>query len=369
LDSSTVVALMQAASSRPVKTYTIAFDDPAHNEAADARRVARHIGTEHTELLVTGREALDVIPRLPDMFDEPHADPSQVPTYLVCALARREVTVALSGDGGDELFAGYNRYAWGGRVLGWAERLPAGVRHLLAAGIAQVAPRDWDRLHAAASGILPQALRQRLPGDKLVKIGHVLDASGTPAMYRSLLSAWQQPERLVRGATESPDGVLEALGDTRLPLLDRMMLCDQMTYLPDDLLTKVDRASMAVSLEARVPLLDHRVVEFSWTLPRRLKTRASQGKWILRQVLHRHVPRELVDRPKTGFSVPVDAWLRGPLKDWASDLLAPDRLARGGVLDADVVSREWQAYSAGRGSGPGMWAVLMFQAWHERWAA
>lgn len=370
VDSSVVVALMQATSDRPVKTYTIAFDDPAHDEAACARRVAHYLHTEHTELLVTGREALDVIPRLPEMFDEPHGDPSQVPTYLVSALARREVTVALTGDGGDELFAGYNRYTWGARVLGRAERLPTRVRQLLAAGIGSVTPGDWDRLHRAVSRVLPPAFRQRFPGDKARKIASMLQESSAPAMYRSLLSAWQQPEQLVIGAAESPDIVLQVLGGSGLPLLDRMMLCDQIAYLPDDLLTKVDRASMAVSLEARVPLLDHRVVEFSWKLPHGLKVRGTQGKWILRQVLHRHVPAELVDRPKTGFSVPVDAWLRGPLKDWASDLLSRGRLARGGVLDPDVVAREWREYAAGhRPGGLGIWAVLMFQAWHERWAA
>ena len=368
VDSSTVVAMMQASSSRPVKTYTIAFDDPAHDEAAFAGRVARHLGTEHTEMMVTGREALDVVPRLADMFDEPHADPSLIPSYLVCALARKEVIVALTGDGGDELFAGYNRYTQGERLMNRMQLLPEGARRLVGAGIDRITKDRLAQLHRSVEWALPAGLRPRLAGEKLRKMGPLLRAGSVPEMYRSLMSAWHGPA-LVLGAGDAPDLVLSVMAETELPLLERMQLADQLGYLPDDLLSKVDRASMAVSLEARVPLLDHRVVEFSWTLPRSLKIQGTTGKWLLREVLHRYVPAELVERPKVGFSTPVDGWLKGPLNAWARDLLARERVIRAGVLDPDVVAGAWRDFEGGYGPGISIWALLMFQAWHERWAA
>jgi asparagine synthase (glutamine-hydrolysing) len=369
VDSSAVVALMQASSSRPVKTYTIAFDDPAHDESAHAARVARHIGTDHTEMMVSGREALEVVPRLPEMFDEPHADPSQIPTYLVCALARREVTVALTGDGGDELFGGYNRYVYASRMLPRLRWLPRPARRLGAAGIGALAPEQWDKLYGVGASILPARLRHRFPGEKLHKTGRLLEVDGDEDRYRSLLSSWQSPTAIAPGTSEPQDGVGRAFQQGGpLELLDRMMLADQGMYLPDDLLAKVDRASMAVSLEARVPILDHRVAEFSWRLPGRMRIRDGEGKWILRQLLYRRVPRELVDRPKVGFSVPIEAWLRGPLREWAQQLLAPSGLARDGMLDPAPIARAWERCLAGRGGeGLKLWAVLMFQAWRERW--
>ncbi len=371
IDSSTVVAVMQSLSTRPVKTFTIGFDEAEHNEAAHARRIAQHLGTDHTELLLTGAEALDLVPRLPDMFDEPLADPSQIPTFLVCQLARREVTVALTGDGGDECFAGYNRYIRGERLITRARRFPASVRRLSAIGIASMAPETWDRLHQAVSPVLPSSARVRLPGAKLHKIGDLIGAESVPLMYRSLLSAWQDPGLLVAGGRDGEDRVLQVLGGGEpRALLDRMMLADQLTYLPDDLLAKVDRASMATSLEARVPLLDHRLVEFSWRLPHALKIRKRQGKWILRQVLYRRVPRNLVDREKVGFTVPIAHWLRGPLRAWAEDLLAPDALRRDGLLEAVPIRRAWERFLSGKGhDATGLWTVLMLRAWSGRWLA
>jgi len=356
IDSSTVVAMMQASSRRAVSTYTIGFDSAEFDEAAQAARVAEYLGTDHTELRIDGAHAQTLIPRLPTIFDEPFADPSQLPTWFVSELARREVTVALCGDGGDELFGGYNRYVYGTRMLPAVERVPTAVRQWLAAGVDHVAV---DSLSGLGGRV----------GERVQKIGVLMTAGSVGAMYRSLLSAWQQPETIVRGVTVGPDENERVLNDDQpAALLDRMMLADQMTYLPDDLLAKVDRASMSVSLEVRAPLLDHRVVELSWRLPAALKLRGRVGKWALRQILYRRVPRALVDRPKMGFSVPIDAWLRGPLRKWAGDLIAPARLADDGLLDPAPIQQAWHDLQAGRRrTGAALWAVVMFQAWKEQW--
>ncbi len=368
VDSSLVTALMRRHSTGPVRSYSIAFDDSDYDEAPYAAAVARHLRTQHTALLLTGGDALAVVPRLADMFDEPLADPSQIPTFLVSQLARSDVTVALSGDGGDELFGGYNRYTHGERLLRRMASLPRPVRHVAAAAISFLAPSAWDRLHGQVSPALPGGLRQRLPGEKLHKVGRLLAAEGPAAMYQSLLSAWQPPQRLLRAHSEQPDVVTQTMSDqVDLELVGRMMLADQLGYLPDDLLAKLDRASMAVSLEARVPILDHRVVEFSWRLPTHMKIRKGEGKWLLREVLHRHVPPALVDRPKMGFSVPIDRWLRGPLRDWAEALLTPARLRHEGILDVRAATAAWQSFQNGAGGGLMMWALVMFQAWHDRW--
>jgi asparagine synthase (glutamine-hydrolysing) len=358
IDSSTVVALMQEASTRPIKTYTIGFDDRAFDEAAHAARVARHLGTDHTELAVGGADVRRLIPALPAIFDEPFADPSQLPTLLVSELARRHVTVALCGDGGDELFAGYNRYVFGTRVLPRVDRLPRRMRAWLASGVARLSSERLNRLGPRV-------------GERVHKIADVMSAESVGDMYRTLMSAWKDPGRVLIDAPEPASPACDALAafdDGAATLLDRMMLSDQQTYLPDDLLAKVDRASMAVSLEVRAPLLDHRVVEFSWRLPRSLKLRGTTGKWILRQLLYRRVPPALVDRPKMGFSVPIDRWLRGPLKEWAADLLSPDAVARGGLLDGAAIGRAWRDLLEGRRqAGAAVWAVAMFQAWAHAW--
>ena len=369
IDSSAVVALAQRESDRPLRTYSIGFDVGEYNEAPAAARVAKHLGTEHTEMMVSGAEALDVIPRLPELFDEPLANPSQVPTYLVCHLARREVVVALSGDGGDEVLGGYHRYIQGEQLIGQLLRVPRPLRQPVGAGMGRISSGAWDRAYQSVSTVLPSALKHRLPGEKLVKLGHLMERRSDLDMYRSLLSAWQRPERLVRRGIEAPSAVDHAFAESSsLPLLGRMMATDQATYLADDLLAKVDRASMATSLEVRVPLLDHRVVEFAWRLPRSLKIRDGQGKWALRQVLNRHVPNALVDRPKMGFTVPTAAWLRGPLRAWAEDLI--QSVDSTGPLDAPALGREWRAFLSGRRStATGLWAVLMYQAWRARWSA
>ena len=369
IDSSVIAALMQAASTRPIKTYTIGFAEETFNESPHAARVAEHIGTDHTDLCLTGDDARSLVPKLPYIFDEPLADPSQLPTLLVSQLARKQVTVALSGDGGDELFGGYNRYVYGVRVLRRVNHIPHSVRRCVAAGIGSLPGAAWDRLDRAASVLMPGVSGGRVR-ERMQKVGDLMMASSEPGMYRSLLSAWQQPHRVVRGYGDGSDRNGEILGSVEpAHLLDRMMLADQTTYLADDLLAKLDRASMAVSLEVRAPLLDHRIVELSWRLPRAMKLRGNVGKWILRQVLYRHVPRDLVERPKMGFSVPIDRWLCGPLREWADGLLSPDALTRGGLLNPDPIVTAWTDLKNGRrAGGSSLWAVVMFQAWRSRWA-
>ncbi len=363
IDSSTVVALMQAQSSRPVRTFSIGFDVPGFDEAAHAKAVAAHLGTEHVELYVTEADAQAVIPRLPTIYDEPFADSSQIPTFLVCELARRHVTVGLSGDGGDELFCGYNRYGQGfamARRLGW---LPRRLRSLGAGAMTAVPPAAYDRMMAT---LVPR--RGRIPqfGDKMHKLADIVDAPQWQAMYNRMTSLWQDPARVVIGGHEPP--TLQADGANWPPLdgpVHQMMLLDTRTYLPDDILVKVDRAAMAVGLEGRMPLLDHRVFAFAWRLPLAMKTLNGQSKWPLRQVLYRHVPRELVERPKMGFGVPIRDWLRGDLREWAEDLLSAPALAAGGMFDAAEVRRRWTEHLGGRRNWQHqLWCVLMFQAWH-----
>jgi len=370
IDSSTVAAVMQAASTDPVRTFTIGFDQPEHDESSHARALARYLGTNHTELHVDGRDALGLVPDLPGMLDEPLADPSYIPTYFVCRLARRQVTVALTGDGGDELLGGYNRYIAGAELITRARRWPSVIRRLVAAGIQRVSAEDWERLHRAMAPVLPQWAQTRVSGTKVRKIGRVLESRAVADGYRAMLSAWCDPSALVTGGHERPvmsDEVF-AEADGWLELIDRMMLADQASYLPDDLLAKVDRASMSVSLEVRVPLLDHRLVEFSWKLPSLLKARGRQGKWILRRALYRRVPRELVDREKVGFSVPITTWLRGPLHDWAGDLLDESRLIRQGLLRAEPLQKAWARFRAGDGADAlGLWAAALLSAWQEHW--
>lgn len=370
VDSSTVVALMQAQSDRPVKTFTIGFHEGEYNEAAHAAEVARHLGTEHTELYVTPDQARAVIPQLPTMYDEPFADSSQIPTYLVSALAREHVTVSLSGDGGDELFGGYNRYFWGRAIWRRVGRLPSPVRGLAARTITAISPQGWDRQYAHLRPLLPSGLRQRQPGDKLHKLAEVLAVASPEELYQGLVSHWKRPAELVIDGHEPATAITDRSRWARLPdFTQRMMYLDLVSYLPDDILAKVDRASMATSLEARVPLLDHRVVEFAARLPLALKIRDGQGKWLLRQVLYQYVPPGLIERPKMGFGVPIDAWLRGPLREWAEDLLDERRLCREGVFNPGPIRAKWAEHLAGtRNWQYYLWDVLQFQAWHAHWA-
>lgn len=368
VDSSTVVALMQTQSARPVKTFTIGFHEEGYNEAEHAHAVARHLGTEHTELYFKPVEALSVIPMLPALYDEPFADSSQIPTYLVSHLARSHVTVCLSGDGGDELFGGYNRYFWAQNIwrrLGW---LPQSVRAALAGVLTTLPPHTWNIAFKRFDRLLPTGLRYANPGDKLHKLADILAVRSPEEIYWGLVSHWKHPAQVVRGATEPATVLTDSSLWANVPdLIHRMMYLDAVSYLPDDILTKVDRAAMGVSLETRVPLLDHRVLEFAWTLPLAMKIRNGQSKWLLRQLLYQHVPKELIERPKMGFGIPLDVWLRGPLKGWAEDLINSARLVEDGYFHSEPIQQKWREHLAGqRNWSYYLWDVLMFQAWREQ---
>jgi len=348
-----------------VRTFTIGFHEDDYDEAADARNVARHLETDHTELYVTPAEAQKVIPELPTMYDEPFADSSQIPTYLISRLARQDVTVSLSGDGGDELFGGYNRYFWGRELWSRISPYPRSLRRAGAGGLRLLPPRAWDGIGRLLQPLLPAALREKQVGTKVHRLAGVLATPSPEALYRDLVSHWLEPEEIVTSGKEAPTALTDPGRWARLPdFTQRMMFLDLVSYLPDDILTKVDRASMAVSLEARVPMLDHRVVEFAWRLPLAYKIKGSSGKHILRRVLHRHVPRELVERPKMGFGLPIDSWLRGPLRAWAEDLLQEGLLQRQGYLRPGPIRKKWGEHLSGsRNWQYLLWDVLMFQAW------
>jgi len=362
IDSSAVVALMQRAASRPVKTFSIGFREQAFNEADHAKAVARHLGTDHTELVLSAADAQAIIPELPAIYDEPFADSSQIPTCLVSRLARRHVTVALSGDGGDEIFGGYVRYQGIARLAGAARRLPRPLRRLAARSIELISADAWDMLARP----LPQRFKPRHAGDKIRKGAALLGEDDALDMYRRVVSHTPRPGCFLPGVSEPADVIERLRGETAgLDTVSQLRLLDMMTYLPDDVLTKVDRASMAVGLEARVPLLDHRVVEFAWRLPSDLLIANREGKRPLRAVLARYVPKSLVDRPKMGFGIPVGEWIKGPLRPWAEDLLSPAALADG-LFDHAAVRRWFAEFLAGRRDAQhGLWAVLQFQAWRR----
>jgi asparagine synthase (glutamine-hydrolysing) len=372
IDSSTIVALMQAQSSQPVRTFSIGFSEGGYNEAEEARKVAAHLGTAHTELYVDAKTAMDVIPQLPSMFDEPFADSSEIPTHLVAQLARRHVTVALSGDAGDELFGGYNRHVWGGALNARLSRLPAPLRKALGGLLGAIAPEPAGSIANALQPLLPQRLKVRHAGDQVAKLARLVGADTFDEMYRALCSIDRDPARTVLGGEEEGGwaaGEMAAI-DAPIDPLDRMTLADSLSYLTDDILQKVDRAAMAVALETRVPFLDKDVVEFAARVPPHMKVRDGRGKWLVRQVLDRHVPRALIDRPKTGFSIPLDDWLRGPLRAWTGDLLSPGRLKRRGLFEPQRVARMLDEHMSRRANHAyGLWNVLMAEAWAETWNA
>jgi len=366
-DSSTVVALMQVQSSRPVRSFTIGFNEKGYNEAHYAKKVAQHLGTEHTELYITPKEAMDVIPRLPEIYDEPFSDSSQIPTFLVSQLTRRHVTVSLSGDGGDELFAGYNRYFFGRSIwkkVGW---WPRGVRSTAAGILRNIPVSFWSGLERLEA-FLPERAHIPQLDDKAKKVAEIISAKDAGEFYHSLVSHWKHPIEVVAGVTEDLDRFNNLWSGVEFSdITQRMQYLDLVTYLPDDILVKVDRASMEVSLEARVPILDHRVVEFAWRLPLSMKLRKGRGKWLLRQVLYRYVPRKLMERPKMGFGVPIEQWLRGPLREWGEELLDEQRLRQEGFFDPAPIRRMWEEHLSGKRRWHYyLWDILMFQAWMER---
>jgi asparagine synthase (glutamine-hydrolysing) len=364
VDSSTITALMQAQSARPVQTFSIGSEDSGFDEAKDAAAVARHLGTDHTELYVTAEDARSVITLMPNVYDEPFADSSQIPTFLLSRVARKHVTVALSGDGGDELFAGYNRHVWIDRIwraMGW---LPEECRRSVAGTMTRISPRSWDRVFSALNVVLPAHLKQRYAGYKVHKVARILGCSAPEAMYDAVASHWNDPSCVLARANDG----LNISGERRAvklsTLLDQMLLSDACTYLPDDILVKVDRASMAVSLETRLPLLDHRVVEYSWKIPIGMKIREKKGKWMLREILRRYVPPRLTDRPKAGFGIPLGDWLRGPLREWAESLLDERRLKSEGFFNPRPIRDKWLDHLSGKAAWEHhLWDVLMFQAW------
>lgn len=363
IDSSTVVALMQSQSNCPIQSYSIGFHEKEYDEAPLAKAVAQHLGTEHHELYLSPSDTYEIIPTISEWCDEPFADSSQIPTYLVSKLARTQVTVSLSGDGGDELFAGYTRYSMGTKVAKILGHTPEWILQQVSNGIHLLSPQTWDLLAKP----FPKSVRPRHIGDKAYKMARIF--SERSYYYRGLVSSWTNPTDIIPQVQEPEIGPWyhPQIEMFRNPI-EQMQFMDTISYLPDDILTKVDRASMAVSLEARVPLLDHRVVEFAWSLPMSMKIRKGKGKWILRQVLERYIPTQFIDRPKMGFGIPIGDWLRGPLRGWAENLLAESRLRNEGLFNPTLIKTQWEEHLLGhRNWQHSLWCILMLQAWREHW--
>lgn len=365
IDSSTVVSVMQSLSSQPVKTFTIGFQEREYNEAIQAKEIANYLGTDHTELYLTASDALDVVPQLPEMYDEPFSDSSQIPTYLVSKLSRNEVTVALSGDGGDELFGGYTRYLWADRIWNNMNRVPRCMRSLCSKALTSLSRETWLKAYTLVEPIIPHSLRQRNAGEKIHTLARLLTQSDREALYLHIISHWNVHDHLTYHAKEHRTVHMDkTLWPGLTDFEEQMMYFDLVSYLPDDILVKLDRASMSVSLESRVPFLDHAIVEFASSIPLHYKIRNGSGKWILRKVLESYVPARYFERPKMGFGVPIAAWLKGPLREWAQDLLDPGLLRQQGYLNPEAVKKKWNDHLQGRGNWQyHLWDVLTFQAW------
>jgi len=365
IDSSLISALMQSESSRPIQTFTVGFNEAGYDEADNARAVARHLKTDHTEFFLTPQNVLDVIPRIPQMYDEPFSDSSQIPTYLIAKLARGHVTVALTGDGGDELFGGYNRYRWHGRLWKWMARTPWNVKSIGAKIMQSISPTILNKVASPIRSLLPPTVQYSMIGDKLHRLAELTESRHPEDLFVQITSTWGDPSEVVIGGDEGLGVNLSSM-DSHKSFIEYMMYEDTMRYLPDDILTKVDRATMSASLESRAPFLSPEVLEFAWSLPLDLKIRNSQGKWILRQLLKKFLPAKLFDRPKQGFGVPLDGWLRGPLREWADSLLAVGRVKSQGYFNADLIAKVWTDHLSGRQNYQyHVWNILMFQAWLE----
>lgn len=367
IDSSTIAALMQAHSARPVKTFSVGFTENLYDESKYAAKVAQYLHTDHTELIISPQEAMQAIPNLSEIYDEPFGDSSQIPTALICALTRRHVTVCLSGDGADEVFGGYNRYIMGAYYWNTFQPIPMTIKKAVAKFVLSISANTFNSILARMNPFLPKSIRLSNPGEMLHKLASIMDAPSADIVYRRLVS--QCDEKTKPTNTITPDAFLD--DSRRWPQLphfaERMMALDSLTYLPDDILVKVDRASMAASLETRAPYLNERVIEFAWKLPMHQKIRAGQGKWLLRQVLDRYVPKQFIDRPKQGFGIPLADWLRGPLRGWAEDLLSPSKLSSDGLLNSARVQTMWKAHLKGSNYQHALWNILMYQAWRSRW--
>mgnify|MGYP001397918896 CR=1 FL=1 len=367
IDSSTIVAIMQSLSSQPVKTFSIGFNEASYDEAFYAKKVSNYLGTDHTELYVNPEDAINILPKMPILYDEPFSDPSQIPTFLVSEMTRKYVKVALSGDGGDELFGGYNRYTFADNLWGKLSIIPRPLRRLVGNTILALPSDRWNKIAKPFEWMIPNRMRVANLGDKLHKGVKVLDCDSLDEVYKLLTSHWNDPSSLVIGAKEPDFFKLKSKSLSFFEDIERMMLLDMITYLPYDILVKVDRAAMGVSLETRIPFLDHRVVEFALSLPLDMKIRKGQGKWLLRQLLFKHVPKHLIERPKMGFGVPIDIWLRGPLREWAESLLNERRLRSEGYLYPGPIRQKLEEHLSGKRNWQyQLWGIIMFQAWLEK---
>ncbi len=364
IDSSTIVALMQSQSSTPIKTFTIGFSESDYSESENAKKIANHLGTNHTELYLSSKIALDVIPKLPEIYDEPFSDSSQIPTYLLSQLTKQHVKVAISGDGGDELFCGYNRYIISKKLEGIMSSIPINIRRILSSGLKAVSPQNWNKI----SKFVPFLRKYKNFGDKIYKSANSLEAKNLYELYYNLCSHWKNPSDVIINGKE-PGTLLNVFKPELYGLNNQqqMMALDSITYLPDDILVKVDRASMASSLETRLPFLDHKLIEYVYKIPHSLKFRNGQGKWILKQILNQHVPKNLTDRPKMGFGVPIDEWLRKPLRDWAENLLSDKKLEQEGYFNSKPIRTKWKQHLIGKKNWQfELWDILMFQAWLDK---